>query len=183
MIRKSNKFFKNKAVVILSFILFGSALLLGIGSSVYFSELKDRTENIQTSFEEIDFQARSEMYDTYRVPVPVKSGVLVAHAETSDYDEPLTANEVELTILGYVDNIQETTHKLESMVLLMLSFILLLSFLLICSCLILVNNRRKNRFAKRGGDVGGKTIHNRYPSDDFSKLVNIIHSKLKSIRH
>jgi len=182
MIRKSNKFFKSKAVVILSFILFGSALLLGIGSSVYFSELKDRTENLQTSFEEIDFQARSEMYDTYRVPVPVKSGVLVAHAETTDYDL-MSANEVEFAILGYVDNIQETTHKLESMVLLMLSFILLLSFLLICSCLILLNNRRKNRFAKRGGDVSGKTIHNRYPSDDFSKLVNIIHSKLKSVRH
>ncbi len=191
MIRRSNTFFRKKAMVILSFILFGSTLLLGIVSGSYLNNIKDKTESLQIYLEDETLAYALKQPDrgilvenqTHRADIHVRPGELVAYSD----EWSLSQNDV-ATIsfanekLEYLKNVQEDTHKLESMVFIMLSLLLLLSFLLICA-LTTFSTKRQKRIAKRGGDVGGKIVRSGHHNDAFSKLVNVLHSKFKSVRH
>lgn len=191
MIRRSNTFFRKKAMVILSFILFGSTLLLGIVSGSYLNNIKDKTESLQIYLEDETLAYALKQPDrgilvenqTHRTDIHVRPGELVAYSD----EWSLSQNDV-ATIsfanekLEYLKTVQENTHKLESMVFIMLSLLLLLSFLLICA-LTTFSTKRQKRIAKRGGDVGGKIVRSGHHNDAFSKLVNVLHSKFKSVRH
>lgn len=192
MIRRSNMFFRKKAIVILSFILFGSTLVLGIASGVYINNIKDKTGQLQVSLEDESFaynirepHVASLATQTKHVNVSItEPNQLIAYggewAQSQDDVTPaiMIANEK----LEYLKNVQDNTHKLESMVFVMLSFNLLLSFLLICYCLSSFSIKRRKRIAKRGGDVGGEIVRTGHHNDAFSKLINILHSKFKSVR-
>lgn len=189
MIRRSNTFFRKKAMVILSFILFGSTLVMGIVSGMYLNDIKDKTESLQVYLEDetlayaLKQPNRGVLVENQTHKLHVQPGKLVAYGdEWSPSQNDVATLSLANEKLEYLKNVQDNTHKLESLVFIMLSFLLLLSFLLICA-LTTFSTKRQKRIAKRGGDVGGKIVRSGHHNDAFSKLVNVLHSKFKSVRH